>query len=178
MWKRFTSWLFYRILQSLTRVPIQVDTGDFRLLSRKAISVLREYRETQRYSKGLFSLIGLKKIPIQYERDPRVAGETKWKVGGLINLAIDGITSFTVAPLRIATVFGIIVSLCAFAYTSFIVIRTLVLGPDLPGYASLMSVVLFLGGIQLVALGLIGEYVGRIFLETKARPTYTVQTRL
>ena len=174
-WKRITSHLFYRLLSSVSRVPIQVDTGDFRLLSKRAVLALRQHRESQRYTKGLYSLIGLRKAPIKYERDPRIAGQTKWRIGSLVNLAVEGVTSFTTVPLRIATLIGLTVSALAFLYIVIIVGRTLLHGVDVPGYASLMSVVLLLGGVQLLAIGLIGEYVGRIFLETKARPLYLLK---
>lgn len=174
--KKFTSETFYRTLQKSTNIPIQQDTGDFRLLSRRAVEALKEFRESERYTKGMFSWIGFKKKELLYDRDPRAAGETKWSYLKLFNLAIDGITSFTTAPLRIATFFGLAVSLAAFLYIIFLVVRTLVLGTDLAGYPSMMAVILFLGGVQLLSLGVIGEYVGRIFNETKQRPLYFVET--
>lgn len=173
--KRKTSTWFYSTLQRSTNVPIQRDTGDFRLLSRRCIMALREFRESQRYTKGMFSWIGYKKKEILYDRDPRQAGSTKWNYTKLVNLAIDGITSFTTAPLRISSFIGIIVSFFAFLYIVVIVFRTLVFGSDLAGYPSMMAVVLFLGGIQLLSLGVIGEYVGRIFNETKSRPLYFIE---
>lgn len=173
--KKKTSEWFYKILQRSTHVPIQVDTGDFRLLDRRCILALREFRESQRYTKGLFSWIGYNKKEILYDRDPRFAGVTKWNYGKLLNLAIDGITGFTTAPLRIASVLGFAVSLFAFGYLIYLVVRTWFFGTDLAGYPSMMAVILFLGGVQLISLGIIGEYIGRIFTETKRRPLYFVE---
>lgn len=172
--KKSSEW-FYRVLQRTSRVPIQIDTGDFRLLNRRSIDALKQFRESERYTKGLFSWIGYKKKEILYDRDPRLAGETKWNYVRLFNLAIDGITSFTTAPLRIASVLGFLVSFFAFVYIAYLVIRTLAFGTDLAGYPSMMAVILFLGGIQLLSLGVIGEYVARIFTETKQRPLYFVE---
>ena len=172
--KKSSEW-FYRVLQRTSRVPIQIDTGDFRLLNRRSIDALKQFRESERYTKGLFSWIGYKKKEILYDRDPRVAGETKWNYVRLFNLAVDGITSFTTAPLRIASVLGFLVSFFAFVYIAYLVIRTLAFGTDLAGYPSMMAVILFLGGIQLLSLGVIGEYVARIFTETKQRPLYFVE---
>ena len=129
----------------------------------------------KRYTKGMFSWIGYKKKEIEYDRDPRAAGETKWNYLKLINLAIDGITSFTTAPLRISSVMGIVVSLAAFVYIIYLVVRTIAHGTDLAGYPSMMAVILFLGGVQLLSLGVIGEYVGRIFNESKQRPLYFIE---
>jgi glycosyltransferase involved in cell wall biosynthesis len=173
--KKTTAAVFYKILQHSTHIPIQQDTGDFRLLSRRCVEALRQFRESQRYTKGMFSWIGYKKKEIEYDRDPRMAGETKWNYLKLINLAIDGITSFTTAPLRISSVLGILVSIGAFIYIVYLVIRTIFFYSDLAGYPSMMAVILFLGGVQLLSLGVIGEYVGRIFNETKNRPLYFVE---
>lgn len=173
--KKFTSGFYYRLLQKSTHIPIQQDTGDFRLLSKRCVEALRLFRESQRNAKGMFSWIGYKKKEIMYDRDPRAAGETKWNYMKLVNLAIDGITSFTTAPLRISSVIGALVSLAAFFYIVYLVIRTCLYGSDLAGYPSMMAVILFLGGVQLLSLGIIGEYVGRIFNETKQRPLYLVE---
>ncbi len=173
--KKITSEMYYKILQKSTNIPIQKDTGDFRLLDKRCIEALRQFRESQRNAKGMFSWIGYKKKEIMYDRDPRMAGETKWNYTKLTNLAIDGITSFTTAPLRISTIFGGIVSFAAFLYILYLVIRTILYGTDLAGYPSMMAVILFLGGIQLLSLGIIGEYVGRIFNETKNRPLYLIE---
>ena len=173
--KKFTSKMYYKTLQSITRIPIQEDTGDFRLLDRRVVEALKEFRESQRNTKAMFSWVGFHKKEILYDRDPRAAGETKWNYMKLIELAIDGITSFTTAPLRIATYSGIIVSALAFIYLLILVIRTIFFGTDLAGYPSMMAVILFLGGVQLLSLGIIGEYVGRIFNETKQRPLYLIE---
>lgn len=173
--KKITSETFYKLLQKSTNVPIQQDTGDFRLLDRRCVEALKQFRESQRYTKGMFSWIGYKKKEILYDRDPRAAGETKWNYMKLLNLAIDGITSFTTAPLRIASLLGMLVSFVAFIYILFLVFRTIFFGSDLAGYPSMMAVILFLGGVQLLSLGVIGEYVGRIFNETKQRPLYFVE---
>lgn len=172
--KKYTSKKFYRVLQLVSRVPIQTDTGDFRLLSRRAIEALKSFPEKQRYTKGMFSLIGFKKKEIEFDRDPRVAGETKWNYLKLIDLAIEGITSFTVAPLRIATILGILCAGGSFIYIIFMLVKTLAYGIDVPGYASLVCIILMLGGIQLLCLGVIGEYIGRIFIEVKNRPLYFI----
>ena len=172
--KKTSSW-YYKLLQSSTSVPIQVDTGDFRLLSRRCIDALRQFRESQRNTKALFSWIGYKKKEILYDRDPRIAGETKWNYRKLVNLAIDGITSFTTAPLRIATLFGFFISFLAFCWIIYLLVRPLFGISTGAGYSSLMAVVLFLGGVQLLSLGIIGEYIGRIFVETKHRPLYLIE---
>ena len=172
--KKSTSYLFYRLLSRLSRVEIQKDTGDFRLLSRKAIEALKKYRETTRYTKGLFSLIGMKKTSVPFHRLPRVAGKTKWNYFGLIGLAIEGITSFTTAPLRVSTYLGVFFAFVAFIYMIIIIAKTILYGDPVQGYPSMISVVLFLGGLQLFSLGILGEYIGRIFLETKKRPLYII----
>jgi glycosyltransferase involved in cell wall biosynthesis len=173
--KKTTSKIYYRMLQKATHIQIQQDTGDFRLLDRKCIEALKQIRESQRYTKGMFSWIGFKKKEISYSRNPRAAGVTKWNYPKLINFAIDGLTSFTTAPLRISSFMGFIISLVAFIYIVVIIIRTLVYGVQAAGYPSIMAVVLFLGGVQLLSLGIIGEYIGRIFNETKGRPLYFTQ---
>jgi glycosyltransferase involved in cell wall biosynthesis len=172
--KRLTSWGYYRLLQRATRVPIQPDTGDFRLLDKRCVAALRQIREHERQGKALFSWIGYRKHEITYSRDVRAAGRTKWTYPQLVKLAVDGLTSFTTAPLRFSTVFGFVVSAFAFVYMLFLVARTVFFGSDLGGYPSTMSVILFLGGVQLISLGVIGEYIGRIFVETKNRPLYFV----
>ena len=173
--KKFTSKMYYRVLQGFTRIEIQKDTGDFRLLDRRCVEALKSMRENQRYTKGLFSIIGYNKKEILYDRDPRAAGQTKWNYGKLIDLSIDGITSFTTSPLRWAAIFGCGVSVIGFIYMIYIIIKTIVTGVDVPGYASLMVVILFLGGIQLIFLGIIGEYLGRTFNESKHRPLYFIE---
>lgn len=173
--KKFTSRMYYKTLQSVTRIPIQEDTGDFRLLDRRVVEALKQFRESQRNTKAMFSWVGFYKKEIMYDRDPRAAGETKWNYVKLVELAIDGITSFTTAPLRISTYVGAGVSLFTFLYLLYLVIRTLFFGTDLAGYPSMMAVILFLGGVQLLSLGIIGEYIGRIFNETKQRPLYLIE---
>lgn len=173
--KKFSSEWFYKILQKTTKIPIQQDTGDFRLLDRRCVEALKQIRESERYTKGMFSWIGYNKKEITYDRDPRAAGTTKWSYKNLINLAIDGITSFTTAPLRISSVLGFIVSLVAFVFIIVVVIKTIIFSDSVAGYPSLMAVILFLGGIQLMSLGIIGEYIGRIFIEAKGRPLYLIE---
>lgn len=172
--KKLTSKMYYKTLQSMTNIEIQKDTGDFRLLDRRCVEALRSIRESQRYTKGLFSWIGYHKKEILFDRDPRAAGQTKWNYGKLINLSIDGITSFTTSPLRWAAILGILVSLAGFIYMLVIIFKTIFNGIDVPGYSSTMVVILFLGGIQLIFLGVIGEYLGRAFYEVKGRPLYFV----
>lgn len=173
--KKASSTAFYSLLQKSTRIPIQQDTGDFRLLDRRCVEALKQFRESQRYTKGMFSWIGYKKKEITYDRDPRFAGQTKWNYLKLIDLAIEGIVSFTTAPLRWSSIFGILVSIAAFVYIVYLVFRTIFFGTDLAGYPSMMAVILFLGGVQLLSLGIIGEYIARIFTETKQRPLYFVE---
>lgn len=173
--KKKTSSLYYKLLQSSTNIPIQIDTGDFRLLDRRCIDALKQFRESERNTKAMFSWIGYKKKEIFYDRDPRIAGTTKWNYPKLVNLAIDGLTSFTTAPLRIATFSGIIISLIAFCYILYLVIRPLFGVSTGDGYSSIMAVILFIGGIQMLFLGIIGEYVARIFAESKRRPLYLIE---
>ncbi|HMM70791.1 MAG TPA: glycosyltransferase family 2 protein [Rhodocyclaceae bacterium] len=170
--KRATAHLFYRLIRRVSRVAIPSDTGDFRLLSRRAVDALKQLREQHRFMKGLFSWIGYSQYAVPYRRDPRFAGQTKWNYWKLWNFAIEGITSFTVAPLKLASYLGVIVSVSAFLYIVYMVVSTLLRGNPVPGYPSLMSVVLFIGGVQLICLGVIGEYLGRTFNEVKARPLY------
>ena len=172
--KKWTSSAYYKVLQKVTRIPIQENTGDFRLLDRRCVEALKQIREAQRYTKGMFSWIGYNKKEILFDRDPRAAGETKWNYSKLFDLAIEGITSFTTTPLRISAMFGCIISLFAFIFILVIIGKTLLFGEPVAGYPSLMTVILFLGGIQLLSLGIIGEYLGRIFNETKNRPLYFV----
>lgn len=172
--KKFTSHVFYRLLQKMTRIPIQEDTGDFRLLDRRAVESLKKIREKQRYTKGMFSWIGFNKKEILFDRKPRAAGETKWNYLKLFNLALEGVTSFTTFPLRISTILGIVVSIFSIVYMFIILIKSMIWQDPVQGYPSMMVTILFLGGVQLISLGIIGEYVGRIFNETKYRPLYIV----
>lgn len=173
--KRKTSQWYYSLLQSMTRVPIQKNTGDFRLLDRTCIEALRKMRESERNTKGLYSWIGFKKKSIYYDQLERQQGASKWKFSQLLNLAINGLTSYTVAPLRISMYLGIGVSMVAFIYLIYILITTLLYGDPVAGYPTIMVTFLFLSGIQLLTLGIIGEYLGRIFNETKNRPGYFVR---
>ena len=157
------------------QIRIPENVGDFRLMSRQSVDALKQLPERTRFMKGLFSWVGFYSIGVPYSRPARVAGETKWNLRQLWNFALDGIISFSTVPLRIWSYVGAVISLLSFVYASFIVIRTLVLGIDLPGYASLLTVVLFLGGIQLLTLGIIGEYLGRLFVEVKRRPIYVIE---
>ena len=169
------SLLYYKLLQKTNRVEILQNVGDFRLLDRKCIETLKQLRESERYTKGMFCWIGYNKKEIEFEQGDRVAGQTSWNYFSLFNLAIEGITSFTIAPLRISTMIGVIVSLIAFIYMCVIIAKTLIWGEDVQGFPTLMVVILFLGGVQLLSLGIIGEYLGRIFHETKKRPVYVVK---
>ncbi|WP_174728978.1 glycosyltransferase family 2 protein [Mesobacillus harenae] len=172
--KKRTAKIFYSLLKKTTKFSVQENTGDFRLLDRRCVEALRQLRESQRYTKGMFSWIGYNKKEILFDRDPRIAGETKWNYLKLFDLAIEGITSFTKAPLRLSTLIGTAVSAFAFIYMIIIIMKTLFWGESVQGYPSLMVVILFLGGIQLISLGLLGEYIGRIFNETKNRPLYFI----
>ena len=172
--KKVTSKIYYSLLKDISDIPIQEDTGDYRMFSKRAIDALRELKENERNMKGLFSYIGFKKKPIYYERDVRVAVSTKWNYWKLTNLAIKGFTSFSKIPLRIVSFVGLIVSLIAFIYLVMVIMRAAIWGDVVTGYPSLMSVILFLGGVQLLALGIIGEYLGIIFSETKKRPAYYI----
>lgn len=174
--KKFTANFFYRLMQHVGRVKIPRDTGDFRLLSRKSLTALNKLREQHRFMKGLFAWVGFRQKTVFYRRDPRFAGTTKWNYWRLWNLALEGITSFTTAPLKIGTYLGLITALAAFFYGASIIVRTFFFGNPVPGYPSLMVVILFLGGIQLMTIGILGEYIGRMFDETKGRPLYIVDT--
>jgi len=166
------SLLFYKILDSTTRFDVLQNVGDFRLLDRQCINALKRLRESERYTKGLFCWIGYKKKEIIFNRGDRVAGDSNWSFWSLFNLAIEGITSFTTAPLRIATFSGFIIALCAFFYALYFITKTLIYGDPVQGFTTLIVIILFLGGIQLITIGILGEYIGRIFNETKNRPTY------
>lgn len=172
--KEQTSKMYYRLLKKVSKVPIQEDTGDFRLLDRRCVNALISMRESQRYTKGLFSWIGFNKKEILFDRDPRAAGETKWNYFKLVELAIEGITSFTTVPLKLSSWLGVVISMGAFIYMIIIILKTIILGDSVSGYPSLMCVILFIGGIQLLCLGILGEYLGRIFNESKRRPQYFV----
>lgn len=172
--KRF-SLLFYAILKKTSRFDVLENVGDFRLLDRCCIETLKRLRETERYTKGLFCWIGYRKKEIVFDRGDRVAGKSSWSFSTLFGLAVEGITSYTVAPLRISTILGCLISLVAFIYMFYILFKTLIWGDPVQGFPTLMVVILFLGGIQLLSLGVIGEYLGRIFNETKNRPIYVAR---
>jgi glycosyltransferase involved in cell wall biosynthesis len=172
--KKATASAFYRLMSRLSPTPIPRDTGDFRLLSRRALDALRQVRERQRFMKGLFTWVGYRQLAVVYHRDPRHAGETKWNYWRLWNFAIDGITSFSGAPLKLATYVGLATALLAFVFGLYVFGKALFFGDPVQGYPSLMLVVLFLGGVQLMALGVIGEYLGRLYVESKQRPLYLV----
>ena len=172
--KSLSLW-YYRLLQRSAKVDVMPNVGDFRLLDRKCINTLRQMREFGRYTKGMYSYIGYRKIGVDFETQERVAGDSKMSVRSLVSLAVQGFLSFTVAPLRWATFLGLAVSLGAFVYMIFVLVKTLIVGDPVAGYPSLMIVLLFLGGIQLLSLGIIGEYLGKVFEEIKHRPVYIVQ---
>lgn len=169
--------LFYYILDKSTRYDVLKNVGDFRLLDRKCIEALKQLRENERYTKGLFCWIGFDKKEILFDRGDRVGGNTKWNYGSLFNLAIEGITSFTTAPLRIATFIGVIVAIWALCYIVWIITKVLLWGEPVAGYPTIMTVMLFIGAVQLICIGILGEYIGRIFNETKGRPTYLVKEK-
>ena len=176
--KKSTAHAFYRVIGWLSKTPIPRDTGDFRLLSPRALAALHQLRERQRFMKGLFGWIGFRQTSIPYERAPRAAGRSKFNGWKLWNFALDGITGFSTAPLRIATYLGLLTALLAFGYGLWIVAKKLAWGDPVAGWPTMMAVILFLGGVQLIALGLIGEYLGRLFMEVKQRPLYLVDTWL
>lgn len=172
--KRLTARWFYRVYNAFADVAIPPDTGDFRLMDRRVVEALRLLHERNRFMKGLFSWVGFRQTAVEYAREPRVAGETKWRLWGLWNFALDGITASTTLPLRLASYIGLLVSLFAAAYFVLLLAWIFFSGRDLPGYASLMLGQLLLGSVQLLSLGVIGEYLGRIYQESKRRPLYLV----
>ncbi|QDH69295.1 glycosyltransferase family 2 protein [Marilutibacter alkalisoli] len=172
--KRATAHAFYRVIGRLSKTPIPRDTGDFRLLSPRALAALRQLRERHRFMKGLFGWVGFNRVSIPYHRDARVAGHSKFNFWRLWNFALEGITSFTTAPLRLATYLGLATAAVAFAYGVMIIVKALFWGDRVAGWPTMMAVILFLGGVQLIALGLIGEYLGRLYEEAKQRPLYLV----
>lgn len=176
--KRATAHGFYRLMRRVGCVDMPPDTGDFRLISRRVVEALRQVREHHRFMKGLFAWVGFPSTRVLYDRAPRHAGQTKWNYWKLWNFALEGITSFTVMPLKCATYLGLFIGLLAAIYLFQLILRTMLFGNPVAGYPSLMAVVLFLGGAQLVTLGVIGEYLGRIFNETKRRPLYFVERYL
>jgi glycosyltransferase involved in cell wall biosynthesis len=176
--KKTTARAFYRAIGRMGTIDIPENVGDFRLLSHRAVTALRRFPERSRFMKGLFAWVGFPCREIEYDRDGRYAGETKWSYWRLWNFALEGITSFSVVPLKAASYIGIVTALVAFAYGGYVVAKTLLRGDPVPGYPTLVTLVLFLGGLQLMALGIIGEYLARMFIEVKQRPLYLVQRRL
>ena len=173
--KRASAYAFYRIIRLISKVPIPEDTGDFRLISRRACHSLRQLREQHRFMKGLFAWIGYPQKMVPYHRDPRHSGKSKWNYWKLWNFSLEGITSFTSGPLKISTYLGMTIALGAFLFAAFIIFKKLFYGDPVPGYPSLMVVILFLGGVQLISIGIVGEYLGRMFDEAKQRPLYLVK---
>lgn len=173
--KRKTAEWFYRVHNAMSDVPIPVNVGDFRLMDRKVVEALKQLPERQRFMKGLFAWVGFRQATLPYTREARAGGEGKFSGWRLWNFALEGITSFSTAPLRIWIYLGSCIALLAFAYGLFIILYTMIFGRDLPGYASLITVIVFLGGVQLIGLGVVGDYIGRIYGETKKRPIYIVR---
>lgn len=174
--KRFTAKAFYKVINQFSDVIIPENVGDFRLMSRQVVDALTEMPESRRFMKGLFAWAGFRTATVGYVRAPRAMGSSKFSGWKLWNLALEGITSFSIAPLKIWSYVGFLVALCSFFYGGLIVLRTLILGVELPGYASLISVTLFMSGLQMIGLGVLGEYVGRTYLEAKRRPVYLVRS--
>jgi len=166
---------FYQILQSSSRFDVLQNVGDFRLLDRKCINALKKMRESERYTKGMYCWIGFKKKEIEFQQGDRIAGVSSWNYRQLFSLAIDGITSFTNVPLRLSTISGCVVSMLAFIYMIWVLIKATIWGDPVQGYPTLVTLILFLGGVQLFSLGIIGEYIGRIYNESKGRPNYLVR---
>ena len=172
--KRFSSSLFYKLNNKISDVKLPDNVGDFRLFTRKVLNAINSLPENQRFMKGIFAWVGFRSITIEYKRPQRIAGSSKFNGWKLWNFALQGITGFGTLPLRIWTYIGFIVSFLAFIYASFLILRTLIMGIDLPGYASLVVIILFLGGLQLMGVGILGEYVGRIYMESKRRPPFII----
>ena len=177
--KKATAAGFYRVMQRIGgKVQLPANTGDFRLMSRRSLDALLSLREHHRFMKGLFAWVGFPSTPVLYDRAPRAAGTTKWNYWKLWNFSLEGITSFTVGPLKVATYLGLVTAVFAAIFGAQIILKTLIWGNPVAGYPSLMAVVLFLGGVQLMTLGIIGEYLGRVFNETKGRPLYIIERHL
>lgn len=168
---------YYSILERSTKYTVLTNVGDFRLLDRKCIESIRQLRETQRYTKGMFCWIGFRKKEVAYDQPERVAGKSSWNLLQLVNLAIDGLTSHTTMPLRISTILGLLCSVGAILYMLYVFIKTLLFGDPVQGFPTLVIIILFLGGLQLFSLGIIGEYLGKIFYETKHRPVYLINEK-
>ncbi|MDQ6981249.1 MAG: glycosyltransferase family 2 protein [Ghiorsea sp.] len=173
--KRLSAEFFYKMHNKISDIQIPQNVGDYRLMSRRVVEAMKQLPETQRFMKGIFAWLGFKTAVVTYKREERVAGESSFNGWKLWNFALDGITSFSTAPLRVWLYVGSVLSLIAFVYGSWIILKTLIFGADSPGYASIITIVLFLGGIQLMGIGILGEYIGRIYLESKRRPIYIVE---
>ena len=174
--KKVTAWGFYRLMRKLGPVPLPENVGDFRLMSRRSVDALLRLPEAHRFMKGLFAWVGFRSASVDYVREPRFSGKTKWKYGQLLNLSIEGITSFTTVPLRLTTYLGFAIALTTFVWGGFLFLRTLLFGNEVQGFPTLILTILLLGGAQLMALGVIGEYLGRVFNETKRRPLFLIDT--
>lgn len=172
--KKWTALGFYRLFNRLTEVEMPVNAGDYRLMDRRVVDVIKQFPERNRFMKGIFAWVGFRQVSVMYDRPPRRTGESRWNYWRLWNFALDGITGFSTLPLRWCGYVGFAVALFAMCYALFLFFRTLIYGVDLPGYASIMVVMLFLGGIQMLTLGILGEYIGRLYMETKQRPIYIV----
>jgi polyisoprenyl-phosphate glycosyltransferase len=173
--KRLTALLFYKVHNAISDPAIPENVGDFRLMDRKVVDAIKQLPERRRFMKGIFAWVGFRSTTIEYVRDPRFTGKSRFSGWKLWNFAIEGVTSFSTAPLRIWSYLGLAVASLAFVYAAFIVVRTVIYGIDVPGYASLLAVTLFLGGVQLIGLGVLGEYLGRVYSEAKQRPIYIVR---
>ena len=175
--KASAAW-FYKVINWLSEVPIPENVGDFRLLSRRAVDALNQLPERNRFMKGLFAWIGYRQVVVEYERHPRAAGETKWPYLKLFHFAVEGITGFSVVPLRLASYAGFLTALSAFVYALFLLVKTLTIGDSVKGFPTLILTILILGGLQLMAMGIIGEYLGRLFMESKRRPLFLMEEYL
>jgi len=173
--KKFTARLFYKLINKISDTEIPENVGDFRLMSRQAVDALNEVRERKRFMKGLFAWIGFPQKAIEYSRDPRFAGETSWNYGKLIKFAVEGISSFTQEPLRLATYAGFITAFGAFLFGSYFIAKTLIFGEVVQGFTTLITVILFFSGVQLLSIGILGEYIGHMFIESKQRPLYFIK---
>ena len=173
--KRITSSWFYRVYNRLADTSIPNDTGDFRIMDKRVIDALRVLPERNRFMKGLFSWVGFRQTGVEYHREPRAYGRSKWKLWKLWNFALDAITSNSTLPLRMWSYLGLVISILAFGFAAFLIVRFFIMGVDTPGYASLMVTILFMGGINLLTLGIMGEYLGRTYTEVKARPLYLIR---
>ncbi|WP_038027311.1 glycosyltransferase family 2 protein [Synechococcus sp. PCC 7336] len=175
--KRLTASGFYKTIGRMSPISIPSNTGDFRLMDRRVVEVLQQMPERTRFMKGLFAWVGFRQTAVEYDRQPRYRGRTSWNYWRLWNFAVDGLTSFSLLPLKVWSYVGLLISALAFSYATFLVVRTVLFGVDLPGFASIMVAILFIGGIQLISLGVLGEYLGRVYEEVKGRPLYIVRDR-